>query len=250
MKYILILIAIILLLGTTDPIIEKEGEVIQLTDDNFNKIIELYPYVLVKFYAPWCGHCKKLAPEYTAAAEQLLSEDSVVKLAELDATENKKIAEKFEVKGYPTLKFFVNGLPMDYQGPRDQEGIVKWVAKKTQPSTTELKSKDEIETTKNNNEVAIVFFGSDETTEFQNWQSISLAFDDYVFHHVFDRKLATEFGVDDEWGIVIFKQFDEGRNDYSGEFNHEEIMEFISSNSVATIMEFDQKSAQIIFGEG
>jgi hypothetical protein len=43
---------------------------------------------------------------------------------------------------------------------------VKWVAKKTQPSTTELKSKDEIETTKNNNEVAIVFFGSDETTEF------------------------------------------------------------------------------------
>ena len=59
--------------------IKTEEEVLVLEESNFKQAVEENDYMLVEFYAPWCGHCKKLAPEYADAAKKLKEKDSPFK---------------------------------------------------------------------------------------------------------------------------------------------------------------------------
>lgn len=88
--------------------------------------------VLVKFYAPWCGHCKTLAPHYDEAAKRLASNPNIL-LVKVDSTENEVAG--VDIQGFPTLKFWgkdKNAAPIDYNGGRDAEGIIQWLKEHTQ----------------------------------------------------------------------------------------------------------------------
>lgn len=78
-------------------------------------------------------------------------------MAKVDATEQGPLAEKFAVRGYPTLKFFRNGEPIEYNGGRQAPDIVSWVNKKTGPAATELNSVAEAETFLAANEVRFFY---------------------------------------------------------------------------------------------
>jgi len=75
--------------------------------------------VFVKVYAPWCGHCKSLAPDWEKLAKAFDNEPNVV-IAKLDATKFPDTASRFGVSGYPTLLFFSAGdkTPKTYEGAR------------------------------------------------------------------------------------------------------------------------------------
>ena len=93
-----------------------EKDVVVVKERNFTDVIENNEYVMVEFYAPWCGHCQSLAPEYAAAATELKG-DGVV-LAKIDATVENELAHQYSVQGFPTILFFVDGEHKLYTGGR------------------------------------------------------------------------------------------------------------------------------------
>lgn len=112
------------------------GAVHQLTNENFDGFIKDHPLTLVKFFAPWCGHCKTLAPHYEAASDLV----DKVALAEVDVTEQEALGSRFEVRGFPTIKFFRDGVPEEYTGGRTSETIVEWVNLMTSDPVTAAES--------------------------------------------------------------------------------------------------------------
>ncbi|KAG8432139.1 hypothetical protein GDO86_016681 [Hymenochirus boettgeri] len=107
---------------------EQETSVNHLTDADFDQFLKDHPSVLVMFYAPWCGHCKKIKPEYEKAAETLHSDTGVGVLAAVDATLHRSVSERFHITGFPTLKYFENG-EEKYTLPqlRTEQKIVEWM---------------------------------------------------------------------------------------------------------------------------
>jgi len=139
------------------------SNVADLNSENFDEFIASNQYVLAEFFAPWCGHCKRLAPEYEEAANKLKEENSPVRLAKIDCTveTTAELAERFSIQGFPTLMWFVNGEPVEYTGPREAAGIVGWIAKKTGPATTTVTSKDELKAQIEKGSVVVGFFEKD-----------------------------------------------------------------------------------------
>ncbi|KAF8249561.1 disulfide isomerase [Wilcoxina mikolae CBS 423.85] len=109
---------------------DPPSNVVVLTDSNFDAVVNGEKNVLVEFYAPWCGHCKSLAPVYETVARGFADEDDVI-IANIDAdaANGKATAQKFGVTGYPTLKFFPKGStePIPYEGSRSEAGIINFL---------------------------------------------------------------------------------------------------------------------------
>jgi len=112
---------------------KEEGAVKTVVGKTFDNIVnDPTKDVLIEFYAPWCGHCKSLAPKYEQLAKKMSKFDSVV-VAKMDATANDFDRSKFEVKGYPTIYFVPakqGAKPQLYEGEREVAEMSKFIKKK------------------------------------------------------------------------------------------------------------------------
>lgn len=139
---------------------------VSLTESTFDEFLKTNSHTLVEFYAPWCGHCKKLAPEYEAAAK-ILKETNNVLIGKVDATAEESLATKYNVTGYPSLFFFREGLVEAYTGGRTSSAIVEWVTRMSGPSVDVVADMDAALAVAATNPVSVI--GSFSTSDSSNW---------------------------------------------------------------------------------
>eukprot|EP01055_Gregarina_sp_Pseudo9_P002204 Gregarina_sp_Pseudo_9__2203@NODE_2546_length_960_cov_259_027144_g2219_i1_p1_GENE_NODE_2546_length_960_cov_259_027144_g2219_i1NODE_2546_length_960_cov_259_027144_g2219_i1_p1_ORF_typecomplete_len169_score30_75Thioredoxin/PF00085_20/1_5e29Thioredoxin_2/PF13098_6/5_1e07Thioredoxin_3/PF13192_6/2_7e06TraF/PF13728_6/7_1e06AhpCTSA/PF00578_21/7_2e06Thioredoxin_8/PF13905_6/0_0027Thioredoxin_8/PF13905_6/11Thioredoxin_7/PF13899_6/3_1e05Calsequestrin/PF01216_17/0_0002HyaE/PF07449_11/0_00037OST3_OST6/PF04756_ len=105
------------------------GSPVQLTTENFDHDTQIGGGMttgawFIKFYAPWCGHCKKMAPAWEELVDELA--DDPINVAEVDATVEKELASRFEIRGYPTLLYFKENQMYKYSGARQVEELAEF----------------------------------------------------------------------------------------------------------------------------
>lgn len=247
--FLLYVAAVLLVAKFNCEAVEEEENVIILTNSNFDDVIKSNKYVLAEFYAPWCGHCKSLAPEYAKAAGTLKAEGSEIRLGKADATVQTELGERFKIRGYPTLKFFIDGTPIEYAGGRTADEIVAWLKKKSGPAALAISTSDDLKKFQSDNEVGVLgLFKSADSAAAKAFNAVAQVVDSAVFAVTSEQALFDELNLKGDEHIVLLKKFDEGRNDFEGEFSEDEIKKFIHSNQLALVSEFNQETAQKIFG--
>ena len=118
------LICLVSLAVAANALYTSGDDVVQLTADTFKtRVVDSSDLWLVEFYAPWCGHCKNLAPEWAKAAKAL---KGVVKIGAVDMDAHPSVGSPYQIQGFPTIKIFGANKqkPSDYQGGRTAQAIV------------------------------------------------------------------------------------------------------------------------------
>ncbi len=134
MKFFSLTLALLVLVATA-----LAGNVLDLTaTKDFEKHIGKAQGVLVKYYAPWCGHCKSLAPIYEKVADAFASQKDNVLIAKVDADKNKELGQKAGIRGFPTLKWYPahSTEAEEFQSGRDLDSIAKLVTEKSGKKST------------------------------------------------------------------------------------------------------------------
>ncbi|XP_003926052.1 protein disulfide-isomerase TMX3 isoform X1 [Saimiri boliviensis] len=116
---------------------------------------------LVDFYAPWCGHCKKLEPIWNEVGLEMKSIGSPVKVGKMDATSYSSIASEFGVRGYPTIKLLKGDLAYNYRGPRTKDDIIEFAHRVSGALIRPLPSQQMFEHMQKRHRVFFVYIGGE-----------------------------------------------------------------------------------------
>ncbi|KAM7481759.1 hypothetical protein LguiB_006342 [Lonicera macranthoides] len=224
------------------------ADVVVLTQDNFEKEVGQDRAALVEFYAPWCGHCKKLAPEYEQLGATFKKAKSVL-IGKVDCDEHKSICSKYRVSGYPTIKWFPKGSlkPREYEGARNAEALIAFVNMEggtnvklaTIPSHLVVLSSDNFDNiVLDDTKDVLVEFYAPWCGHFKNlaptYEKVATAFsmeEDVVIANLDADKykdLAEKYGVGGFPTLKFFPKNNKAGEDYDGERDLEDFVSFIN----------------------
>jgi len=134
-----------------------QPDVIVLNDSDFKTKTATGTW-MIEFYAPWCGHCKNLAPTWGKLGTELKS--TSIKVAKVDCTTNAETCQSLGVGGYPTIKIFKDGKPNDYNGGRDLESLTQFATGGSSTGTRASDTKSDVVTLSSGNFESVTKSGS------------------------------------------------------------------------------------------
>ncbi|EEP80838.1 protein disulfide-isomerase [Uncinocarpus reesii 1704] len=215
---------------------DGESSVKSLKTDTFKDFVTQHDLVLAEFFAPWCGHCKALAPEYELAASELKEKN--IPLVKVDCTEEASLCEEYGVEGYPTLKVF-RGLdsPKPYNGARKSQSIVSYMIKQSLPAVSKV-TPDTFEAVKSLDKIVVIgYFKEDDKASNETFTSVAEALrDEYLFAGANDVAMAEAEGVSQP-AVVLYKDFDEGKDVFTSKFDQDALTRFVRTSSTPLVGE-------------
>ncbi|KAL3651333.1 hypothetical protein CASFOL_004335 [Castilleja foliolosa] len=227
------------------------ADVVVLTEENFEKEVGQDRGALVEFYAPWCGHCKKLAPEYEKLGASFKKAKSVL-IAKVDCDEHKSVCSKYGVSGYPTIQWFPKGSlePKKYEGGRTAEAFAEFINSEggTNVKIASVPSSVVVLTPDNFDEI-VLDENKDVLVEFyapwcghckslaSTYEKVAAAFkhDEHVVIANVDadqhKDLAEKYGVSGYPTLKFFPKNNKAGDDYDGGRDLEDFVTFINEKS-------------------
>ena len=260
LKQKLIIFLVIVFVSTEKVKLEYKENVLVLTTNIFDRFIQKSKFVFVKFYAPWCGHCKTMAPSYSQLAKKMREEKNGIVIAKVDGTIETQIAEEYGVKGFPDLKLFYNGYPIDYSGERTGESIENWIKNTISKELPVLTSFDDIAAIENNKLAFLLVCSEKDTNLINRFKAIALGNFSYSFYITYLGNASEYFESPSRKNIIAFRNFDDGTKiaTLDADDSYGTILEFFSSVKDPAVLNFDdhkdeifykQKPALILFSE-
>ncbi|XP_048497202.1 protein disulfide isomerase-like 1-3 isoform X2 [Beta vulgaris subsp. vulgaris] len=232
------------------PVI-KEKDVVVLNKTNFDEFISNTKNIMVQFYAPWCGYCKKLVPEYAAAATELKEGGFDVVLAKVDAIQETELADKYKVDGFPALFFFTDGAIKSYEGDRTRDAIVSWLKKKTGHAVYNVTSTEEAEDIfLAETKLVVAYVDSLTGSDSEVLDAAAKQEDDVNFYQTTSSDVAKVFQIDTDAkrpAVVLLKKEIEKLSKFDGDFSKSAIVDFVSSNKHPLVITFTMESASFVF---
>lgn len=148
---------------------------VDLDDDSFQVAIDdsANHFWFLKFYAPWCGHCKAMAPVLESVAAKL---EGKMAIGKIDCTKHKKVCDEHKVRGFPTLKYSIDGKVFDYTGSREESSLINFAERMSSPAVQEIVRKEDAKQfAKTKTDEGIVFLGSGKKSSklFQDFSKVA-----------------------------------------------------------------------------
>ncbi|KAG2182694.1 hypothetical protein INT44_005674 [Umbelopsis vinacea] len=175
----------------------SEGKVVTLGSANFTQQVEDSPdrAWFIKFYAPWCTHCKTLAPVWVDLAKTLKGKANI---AEVDCTVDEPLCRSYGVSGFPTLKYVAKDTSVEYRGTRDHDSLLAFVDKASKSPVTHV-SDSELAAKLDSDEVSLVYLYDGKADHIDTIESVGQAFiNDLATYATSDPEALTRFGLQKE----------------------------------------------------
>lgn len=229
-----------------------DGKVLILDESNFDSAIASFDHILVDFYAPWCGHCKRLSPELDAAAPVLAALKEPIVIAKVDADKHTGLAKKHDVDAYPTILLFNHGVPTEYRGPRKADLLVRYLKKFAASDVSILDSDSAVNTfVEEAGPFFPIFIGFGlNNSVIENfgvkykknaWFSVAKDFsEDLMVLYDFDKIPAL---------VSLNQQYNE-RNTFYGPFEEEFLEDFVRQNLIPLVVPVSPETLKLVKADG